>query len=284
MVNKLRILIAEDHLSVREGFRLIIESQEDMEVVGEAGDGRAAVELALQLQPDIVLMDISMPELNGLKAAAKLKRIAPDIKILTLTRHTDEAYLKELLQAGVSGYVLKQSASTELIRAIHAIAAGGNYLDPAIAGKVFAGYAGEQNKLRIAPDIKILTLTRHTDEAYLKELLQAGVSGYVLKQSASTELIRAIHAIAAGGNYLDPAIAGKVFAGYAGEQNKLRIAPDIKILTLTRHTDEAYLKELLQAGVSGYVLKQSASTELIRAIHAIAAGGNYLDPAIARKT
>ncbi len=148
MKNKLRILIAEDHLSVREGFRLIIESQEDMEVVGEAGDGRAAVELALQLQPDIVLMDISMPELNGLKAAAKLKRVAPDIKILTLTRHTDEAYLKELLQAGVSGYVLKQSTSTELIRAIHAIAAGGNYLDPAIAGKVFAGYAGEQTKLR----------------------------------------------------------------------------------------------------------------------------------------
>ena len=147
MKNKLRILIAEDHLSVREGFKLIIESQEDMEVVGEAGDGRAAVELARQLQPDIVLMDISMPELNGLKATAKLKRVAPDIKILTLTRHTDEAYLKELLQAGVSGYVLKQSAITELIRAIHAVASGGNYLDPAITGKVFAGY-GERTKLR----------------------------------------------------------------------------------------------------------------------------------------
>lgn len=100
------------------------------------------------LQPDIVLMDISMPELNGLLAAAKLKRIQPDVKILTLTRHTDTAYLNELLQAAVSGYVLKQSAPTELLRAIRAVANGGNYLDPAITGKVFDNYAERQNKLR----------------------------------------------------------------------------------------------------------------------------------------
>ena len=148
MQNKLRILIAEDHLSVREGFRLIIQSQDDMEVVGEAGDGRTAVEMARELQPDIVLMDISMPELNGLKATAKLKRIAPDIKILTLTRHTDEAYLKELMQAGVSGYVLKQSATTELIHAIRAVAKGEKYLDPAIAGKDFDNYIEKSGKLR----------------------------------------------------------------------------------------------------------------------------------------
>ena len=152
MKNKLRILIAEDHETVREGFRLIVQAfrlivqaQEDMEVVGCAGDGRSAVELARALQPDIVLMDISMPELNGLLAAAKLKRIAPEIKILTLTRHTDTAYLSELLQAGVCGYVLKQSAPDELIRAIRAVANGGNYLDPAITNKVFAGYAERQN-------------------------------------------------------------------------------------------------------------------------------------------
>lgn len=85
---------------------------------------------AEELKPDIVLMDVSMPGLNGLLATAKLKRVMPDAKILTLTRHTDEAYLQELLQAGVSGYVLKQSASTELLRAIRAVAKGDKYLDP----------------------------------------------------------------------------------------------------------------------------------------------------------
>lgn len=146
--NKLRILIAEDHATVREGFKLIVNGQEDMETVGEAGNGRDAVRLACELCPDIILMDISMPELNGLKAAAQLKRIAPEIKILTLTRHTDEAYLQELLQAGVSGYVLKQSAPAELMRAIRAVAAGNNYLDPAVAGKVFHTYAEKKSKPR----------------------------------------------------------------------------------------------------------------------------------------
>ncbi|MGC2238521.1 MAG: response regulator transcription factor [Pyrinomonadaceae bacterium] len=148
MTSKLRILIVEDHETVREGLKLIVESQEDMEVVGEAGDGRKAIEMAQALTPDIVLMDVSMPVLSGLLASAKLKRIMPDIKILTLTRHTDEAYLQELLQAGVSGYVLKQSASKELLGAIRAIAAGDKYLDPAITGKVFDGYIEKLGKLR----------------------------------------------------------------------------------------------------------------------------------------
>lgn len=147
-MSKLRILIAEDHETVREGFRLIVNGQEDMETVGEAGNGRDALRLARELQPDIVLMDISMPELNGLKAAAMMRRILPEVKILTLTRHTDEAYLQELLQAGVSGYVLKQSATVELIRAIRAVAAGGTYLDPAVAGKVLYAYAEKKSKPR----------------------------------------------------------------------------------------------------------------------------------------
>ena len=121
-MKNLRILIAEDHKTVREGLKMIVESQDDMEVVGEAGDGREAIRLAQELKPDIILMDISMPVLNGLTASAKLNRIMPKVKILTLTRHTDEAYLQELLQAGVSGYVLKQSAPTEMLRAIRAVA------------------------------------------------------------------------------------------------------------------------------------------------------------------
>ncbi len=148
MTNKLRILIAEDHEIVRNGLKLTIESQPDMEVVGEAGNGREAIRLAEELTPDIILMDVSMPLLNGLTASAKLSRIMPEVKILTLTRHTDDAYLQEMLQAGVCGYILKQSAPDELIRAVRAVAKGDKYLDPAIAGKVFDSYTEKLSNLR----------------------------------------------------------------------------------------------------------------------------------------
>lgn len=147
-MSEIRVLIAEDHKTVRKGLKMIIEAEADMKVVGEADNGREAIRLAQELEPDVVLMDISMPELNGLVASAKLKRIAPGIKILTLTRHTDKAYLRELLQAGVSGYVLKQSDSTEMLRAIRTVANGENYLDPAITGNILSIISGKQNKLR----------------------------------------------------------------------------------------------------------------------------------------
>jgi len=140
-MKKLRILLAEDHETVREGLKMIINAQADMEVCGEAGDGRIAVKSAQELQPDVVVMDVTMPEVNGLKATKKLKELHPHIRILTLTRHTDDGYLQELLRAGASGYVLKQSASSELLRAIRAVARGGNYLDPSIAGRVIKSLA-----------------------------------------------------------------------------------------------------------------------------------------------
>jgi DNA-binding NarL/FixJ family response regulator len=141
--NKIRVVLAEDHETVREGVRLIVDGQDDMEVIGEACDGRAAVRIVQQLQPDVVVMDVSMPEMNGLSATKKIKQLCPRVKILTLTRHTDDGYLQELLRAGSSGYVLKQSRSDELLRAIRAVAGGGKYLDPAIAGKVIGGFARE---------------------------------------------------------------------------------------------------------------------------------------------
>ena len=126
---------------VREGIRNLLNAQPDMQVVGEAGDGQEAVLRTRELLPDLVVMDISMPNLNGLKAMEKLKEVNPKIKVLMLTRHTDTGFLQQLFQAGASGYVLKQSASEELIRAIRAVAAGKHYLDPAVTGKVTAGYA-----------------------------------------------------------------------------------------------------------------------------------------------
>jgi DNA-binding NarL/FixJ family response regulator len=131
---------------VRQGLKMLIESQGDMTVVSEASDGSAAVDQARALRPDVVVMDISMPGMNGLAATKKLKEQQPGMAIITLTRHSDDAYLQELLRAGVSGYVLKQSAPTELLQAIRAAAAGGQYLDSTLTARVTAGFLTRQGK------------------------------------------------------------------------------------------------------------------------------------------
>ncbi len=141
MEAKTRIVLAEDHNTVREGIKMLVNSQRDMEVVGEAADGRAAIEKTRQLLPDLLVMDISMPELNGLKATGTLRQEFPYLKILTLTRHTDDGYLQQLIKAGVNGYVLKQSAPTELINAIRTVSAGKSYVDSQLTEKVLGGYA-----------------------------------------------------------------------------------------------------------------------------------------------
>ena len=126
---KIRVLLAEDHETVRHGLRLLIEGQADMEVVGEAANGRDAVTGALRLRPDVLLLDISMPELNGLQATRAIRQENPSLGILALTRYGDAAYVKEMLAAGASGYVLKQSATDQLLAGIRAVAAGNQYLD-----------------------------------------------------------------------------------------------------------------------------------------------------------
>lgn len=145
-MTRVRVLLAEDHETVREGLKLLLAAQPELEVVGEASDGAAAVELAMTLRPEVVLMDVSMPRMNGLAATEALARDRPEIKVIALTRHADEGYLQQLLRAGAVGYVLKQSPVTELLHAIRAVAAGGRYLDPAVAGKVMSGFAGKWNR------------------------------------------------------------------------------------------------------------------------------------------
>jgi DNA-binding NarL/FixJ family response regulator len=136
-----RIVLAEDHKTVREGIKLLVNAQPDMQVIGEAGDGDEAIRTVTEMRPDMVIMDISMPGLNGLKATKKLRQICPEVKILTLTRHTDDGYLQQILGAGANGYVLKQSAPTELINAIRHVCGGNAYLDPALTQRVIGGYA-----------------------------------------------------------------------------------------------------------------------------------------------
>lgn len=138
---KIRVLLAEDHGTVRAGLRLLIEKEPDMEVVGEAADGREARLLALKLLPDVVLMDISMPGVDGLQATRGLQESCPQVRVLALTRHADYGFLTEMLRAGAKGYVLKQSSSADLVSAVRAVAAGQCYLDPAVTGKLTGGSA-----------------------------------------------------------------------------------------------------------------------------------------------
>ena len=128
-MNPIRVLLVEDHETVREGLRLLLDSQADMEVVAEAADGRAAVEYSERLQPQVVIMDLSMPEMNGLQATQAIKQCCPGSAIVALTRHDDAAFVDELTKAGASAYVLKQSPSRELLDAVRVAAIGGSYLD-----------------------------------------------------------------------------------------------------------------------------------------------------------
>jgi len=142
----LRVLLADDHVIVREGLKLLIQGQSDMVVVAETGDGASTIRQAQHLKPDVIVMDISMPGMNGLVATKKLKELQPDAVVVTLTRHADDAYLQELLRAGASGYVLKQSAPAELIQAIRAAASGGQYLDSTMTARVTAGFLGREGR------------------------------------------------------------------------------------------------------------------------------------------
>jgi DNA-binding NarL/FixJ family response regulator len=138
----LRLVLAEDHKVMREGLRIVLDREADLEVVGEADDGVAAVRLTRELRPDVVLMDLSMPVLDGLKATEALRMTLADTRILILTRHGEGSYVHRLLTAGASGYVVKQSAAEELVRAIRRVAAGQKYLDPAVTDKVIGFTAG----------------------------------------------------------------------------------------------------------------------------------------------
>jgi two-component system, NarL family, response regulator NreC len=175
---EVRVLIAEDHGTMREGLKLLFNNEPDMSVVGEAADGREAVRLALELLPDVAVMDISMPGWDGVKATRKLTETCPQVRVLALTRHGDNGFLTEILRAGAAGYVLKQSASAELISAVRAVAAGQNYLDPSVTAKVLDGRAGGPPKRNSAESGEPVT-------AREEEVLRQIALGYSNKEIAA---------------------------------------------------------------------------------------------------
>ena len=135
-----RILLADDHVMIREGLRLLINREDDMDVIGEAEDGREVLRLVPKINPDIIIMDVEMPNLNGSETTRQVVANYPNIDVIALSAHTDCRYIAEMLKAGAKGYLLKHSASDELLQAIHLVSRGKTYLSPEIAGTVTADY------------------------------------------------------------------------------------------------------------------------------------------------
>ena len=140
---KIRVLLVEDHTVVRQGLRRILESNPDIEIVGEVGEGRAALEAAKQLKPTIAIVDISLPGLNGIEVTRHVTKAVPDTKVLILSMHADDAYVRQGLKAGARGYLLKDADDNDLFKAVTALSEGGSYFSPAVSRLLLDGYLGE---------------------------------------------------------------------------------------------------------------------------------------------
>ena len=152
MTQRLRILLVDDHATVRQGLKLMLEREPDLEVVGEASDGAEALERVSEVRADVIVMDLSMPGTSGLVATRRLKAARPDVAIVTLTRHADKTYLRELLRAGTLGYVLKKSPYNELLRAIRAAGAGQQYVDPSLTHLLAEPFVRKHDRsIRVSP-------------------------------------------------------------------------------------------------------------------------------------
>jgi DNA-binding NarL/FixJ family response regulator len=154
---KTRILLVDDHGVVRKGLRFLLESEPDLEVVGEAADGCQAVEMAAELDPDVIVMDIGMPRLNGIDATTQIVRAHPHTAVVILSVHSDETYLVRTLSAGAKGYLLKDSAEEDLVRAIHSVSAGKPFFSPAIAKTMLDDYVRMLQQSGVTDSYALLT-------------------------------------------------------------------------------------------------------------------------------
>lgn len=185
-MSKLRVFVADDHAVLRDGLKALVSAQPDMEIVGEAENGQTTYEKAKELMPDVVLMDISMPELNGVQATELLRRDCPRIKILVLTAYKDRGYLDRLLKVGASGFILKLSAAEELIGAIRLVAEGRTYLDPQMVDRIAEGYVRSKT---LKGEVRQRELTSREEE-----VLRLIARGYSNKE-ISTQLKIAVKTV-----------------------------------------------------------------------------------------
>lgn len=177
MNKPIRILLADDHAVLRAGLKSLLNAEPDMTVVGEAGDGRACIRLAAELQPDVILLDINMPGTSGLEALAELGQQAPDSRVLVLTMHDDAVYLRQVLASGGAGYILKQAADSELLTAIRTVYNGGVFLHPAHTQVLLE--ARQADPTPAGPDNLVATLSERE-----REVLQLIVLGHTNKEIA----------------------------------------------------------------------------------------------------
>ena len=143
-MDRIRVLLVDDHTLVRQGLRCILATDEEIEVVGEAGDGRSAVELSERLQPDVVVMDLTLPELNGIEATRRIFKQEKDTKVLILTMHTDRMFVRQSLKAGARGYLVKDAEDTDLVKAVKVVGRGGSFFNAEVSRMLLNDYLGEQ--------------------------------------------------------------------------------------------------------------------------------------------
>jgi len=174
---KVRIVIAEDHTILREGLRLLLSSDPNFEIVGEAEDGREAIRCVEKLKPDLILTDLSMPRMNGMEAIREIKKISPKSKVLVLTVHKAEEYVLGTFQAGADGYLLKESTHVELVTAVNKVLSGKRYITPEISEKVIEGYLEGKKTLKSKTSFETLTSRE-------REILKLIAEGYRNKEIA----------------------------------------------------------------------------------------------------
>lgn len=177
MTGKYKVVIAEDHTILREGLRALLSSSADFVIVGEAEDGRSAIQCVENVKPDLVLMDLSMPRMNGMEALREIKKLCPETKVLALTVHKTEEYVLATLDAGADGYVLKDATHTELVMAIKSVLMGKPYLSPGISEKVIAGYLEGRRTLKSRSSWDTLTQRE-------REILKLIAEGHKSKEIA----------------------------------------------------------------------------------------------------